>query len=160
MKKMIIVFLVLFFITGCKPDNEKNVVYINEDTIIDRVIYSYGGYPDEAYYYFIDQSLEDESAHFVAEGYNGVDLDLNIYTTDDLLEQFKELYLNSTLDKWIGFDGSDDQVLDGFSFYLEIILSDGTTFAAGGHTHYPEDFEENHALLVDFFNRLVTQYQQ
>ena len=148
MKKCLLIFGLLVALIACtkKPQFDKE---------IQSVGYAYGGYPGEYYEYIL--TTKDGALHFIAIGENGAELDINVIVDENVLAEFKELFDNSTLEKWKGFKMDDINVSDGFSFMLEIVFVDGDTLSAYGHEHYPPDFKENHDLLVQFFEDLVSK---
>lgn len=56
------------------------------------------------------------------------------------------------VEKWNGYSGSDPNVLDGESFSLEIILSDGRTINAHGCNAYPKHYKEFFDCLDEAVN--------
>lgn len=44
------------------------------------------------------------------------------------------------LRKWDGFSGSDPNVLDGYGFYMEAVLEDGTVISAHGSNKFPDGY--------------------
>lgn len=48
---------------------------------------------------------------------------------------------------WDGYSGNDPNALDGSSFSLEMVLTDGKTLHAHGCNAYPKNFAEFEAML-------------
>ena len=57
--------------------------------------------------------------------------------------------------KWNTFAESDDSVLDGASFSIEVYYSDGKELKASGYMKYPQDYKKCHEALVTFFEKLI-----
>lgn len=56
------------------------------------------------------------------------------------------------VERWDGFCDSNPNVLDGESFTLEIILTDGNTISASGSNAYPKNYREFFDCLDEAVN--------
>ena len=71
--------------------------------------------------------------------------------TDRNYREVSETLFRLEVEKWDGFCESDPNVLDGETFTLEIILSDGRKIRATGSNAYPKNYRE----LLDCLDEAV-----
>ncbi len=72
--------------------------------------------------------------------------------TDRDYRKVAEILSGLGIEKWNGFSGSDPNILDGESFSLTIILSDGRTVEARGCNSYPKNYKEFFECLDEAVN--------
>lgn len=68
---------------------------------------------------------------------------------EELAKRFGELGVEA----WDGFDETDQNVLDGDGFWLEIELEDGGTVSAHGTNAYPPNYHEFIGILRGLFEK-------
>ena len=62
------------------------------------------------------------------------------YIDTDFADSLMQIFDEYDLSQWDGFDKSNQYVLDGEGFWLEIRLTDGTTVSARGENAFPRNY--------------------
>lgn len=135
--------------------NETSNIVINQDKYngnITRFKYSYGSY--NSGYYNYDIIVDNGIVTLNAKGYNGIDLNINKEIDSLYLIELAQIINEKDIYKWNTFAESDDSVLDGASFSIEVYYSDGKELKASGYMKYPQDYKKCHEALVTFFEKL------
>lgn len=152
-KRLLITVLVIIGFFGAVAINEQmntgGLFSKRMDGKIVGIQYSYGSF-NGGYY---DYKLTDENgkAHFVAQGGNGVELNIDKEVDPSVLEKLAEIINDYGIYRWDGFNKSDDDILDGFSFSLEVIYDDGKSIHANGYMKYPQNFDVCDSALTEVF---------
>lgn len=145
MKKIILLLIILISLslTGCnKADKYKgNIVEFH---------YNYGSYNSGYYYYSITK--ENDKFIFSAEGYNNVNLNINKEIDKSNLKRLAKIINANNINKWNGFNESNDDILDGNHFYLKVEYDDGKTIEASGYMKYPKNYDKGDKALKEFLN--------
>lgn len=123
----------------------------NYDGTITSFSYSYGGYNSGYYNYNI--IVDNEKIILSARGGNGVELNIDKEIEISNLTLLAQIINEKGICNWNGFEEKNDQVLDGNSFKLEVVYSDGKTLKANGYMKYPENYNIGHEALVEFFGK-------
>ena len=127
-------------LTGCAGSREYK-------GSITEFSYHYGSYFGGDYEYDL-MLQEDHAVHFTARGYNGIELDIDKEVDPSVLEELSSVITDNHLETWEGFSESDDSVLDGYGFFLQVKYNDERTLTASGYASYPENYQEVHDKLV------------
>jgi hypothetical protein len=158
MRKTIIIFAcssLFILLMSC------NLNFIKKEDISEKEIklfeYSYGSFFGGYYEYSI--SSEDKKMIFKAKGMNGVDLDIEKEITKDEIDDLLKLIVEEDLNSWNGFDKSDEDILDGYSFSLNIKFEDEYIIKAFGYEKYPENYDKRHEKIEKYLNELVEKYK-
>ena len=56
--------------------------------------------------------------------------------------------------KWNGFDETDKDILDGYSFELIVKYKDDSTLKAYGYMKYPDEYNIGHEALTNFLESI------
>lgn len=118
MKKSIFITLCiisLLLLSGCN----KKQIYLE----ITYFKYEYGSYGSGYYDYTIN--TENGKVLFNANGYSGAELNINKVITQSDLERLSKVITDNGIDKWNGFNKSDSNAMDGYSFELKITYKSG-----------------------------------
>ena len=145
----------VFTFTGLKPGTTKVSVYgrspilDNDDTVYTAVVdegFNVTLTPVRAISTFFlyrsgDIHYDSYSVTHWADGYHvsvndGPDRRIDDASVEALMTAVDAF----DLARWDGFEASNDFVLDGESFWLEVRLTDGTGIMARGDNAYPEDY--------------------
>ena len=145
---LIFIFVIsLFVITGCAKSNK-----IESDII--SFTYEYGSYNNGYYKYTIFVSVEENMVMFTAEGHNGVNLNINKEIDSSYLNQLSDIINDNKIYEWDGFHKSEDDVMDGYSFKLNIGYKNGETIDASGYMKYPDNYDNCHEALLKFLKSI------
>ena len=116
---------------------------------IESFSYNYGSYHGGYHYYSIEE--EDGRMMINGAGGNGIELNLSKEISDDKLEELSRIINDNKIYEWNGFSGSEDGILDGYDFELEIKYKDGKEVKAHGYEEYPNNYSEAHKSLEKYF---------
>ncbi len=75
----------------------------------------------------------------------------------DVLDQLGELAGTYHVDRWDGFDKTNQHVMDGSSFTLNLTLADGRTISARGSNRFPEHYSEVYAVIRALYQAQMEQ---
>ena len=109
----------------------------------------FGGYNEYHLYY-----TEEGIAHIEAIGYNGSELNIDKDIDESVFAEIERIVNEQEIYKWDGFDESDNDVLDGYSFSLKITYKDGQSINAHGYMKYPDNYRVASDALTDYLNTL------
>ena len=70
------------------------------------------------------------------------------------LDEIEKIIKDNNIADWNEFNKSDDDILDGYGFSLEIGYSDGKNIIASGYMKYPDNYDEVHQKIVEFLTKL------
>lgn len=179
MKKILVIALLsaaMLMLAGCPAEGE----YIPEipDEVIDGVAavdtgkspvnpentgellafsYSYGSY-HEGYWDYSMTRMEDdfgyEHIYFRAEGSNGANLNAYAEIDQSILDDIAGIIRKHDIFSWNGFNGNDEDVLDGYGFAIAADYKNGS-LAADGYAETPDHYEEGHAALSAYLLTLA-----
>ena len=144
-KFLFVLVIVILFITGCSKEKE-----FKSDIISFK--YNYGSYHSGYYEYSI--ILEDDKAMFRANGSNGVDLYIDKEIDKSYFEKLAKVINDNKIYKWNGFDETDKDILDGYSFELIVKYKDDSTLKAYGYMKYPDEYNIGHEALTNFLESI------
>ena len=116
---------------------------------IESFHYNYDSYHGGYHYYTIEE--EDGKMMINGVGGNGVELSINQEISDDKLEELSRIINDNKIYEWNGFGKSEDGILDGYTFELEIKYKDGKEVKAHGYEEYPDNYSEAHKSLEKYF---------
>ena len=140
---LVIVMLVLFLFTGCKKKINSEVV---------KFSYNYGSYNGGYYEYSITK--EDGKVKYKARGMNGVSLNKNKEISPSYLKKLSEVIEKNGIVIWNGFNKSDNGVLDGYGFSLNVEYENGEKITAHGYMDYPSGYRKGHEALTKFLESI------
>lgn len=147
MKKIIFITLCitsLLLFTGCNKNQiQQEITYFK---------YEYGSYGGGYYDYTINSEVG--KMIFTAKGYNGVELNISKEINKSKLEELSKIIVDQSIDKWNGFDNSDSNAMDGYSFELKVDYKNGDEITANGYMKYPPNYETAHQKLVSFLESI------
>lgn len=92
--------------------------------------------------------VELEAGHFVMEE----------TVPEDVMAALAAIALDNNLADWNGFDGSDDQALDGSGFSIEMKFDSGASVSASGNNVFPPGYFDAAEQIDALFERLVEKY--
>ena len=141
----IIILLGLFIITGCGKNTKSN----NE---IVSFSYNYGSY-NEAYYSYIIENI-DGKVTYKAKGSNGADLNIDTEINKSVLTKLNKIINNNNITDWNGFNGKNEEILDGYSFSLNVMYANGESIQASGYHKTPKNYDKGHDALVKFLKTI------
>ena len=145
MKKILLGLIIIMLMIGCGKGKE-----IKSDIVSFK--YNYGGYNGGYYEYSI--ILEDDKAMFSANGSNGVDLYIDKEIDKSYFEKLAKVINDNKIYKWNGFDETDKNILDGYSFELIVKYKDDSTLKAYGYMKYPDEYNIGHEALTNFLESI------
>lgn len=64
-----------------------------------------------------------------------------------LMEQIQELLEKYEADTWDGFNEENENILDGISFGLEVVFTDGKKISAQGNNVFPTNYQQVFQML-------------
>lgn len=82
---------------------------------------------------------------------------LEVSCDDNVRNEIKKLMEKYHVDKWNGFDKSDNNVLDGNSFSLSIEMQNGETITAYGYMKWPLNYREFSNNVDSIFSKLYNK---
>lgn len=147
MRKWLICFLAALALmqTGCASTNPPS------DKKPEHVYLCFGGYNAPV---TIDLTVQA----------NGVDaiVQLGTYEKKGQLplqakEQLQALFSQYSIEKWDGFRGYNDMMLDGEQFDFSAEMSDQTTVSASGSNHFPNHYSDVKAALMDLVQPILDE---
>jgi len=157
----IVLLVTLAFMTlvlpGCKAD-------VSKFGGLKNFAYSYGSFNGGQRDFTITEASGDDVRSegrylFVAKGYNGVDLDVEVFVGQDVLDDIAAIIADNGIAEWDGFDEVDRDILDGYSFLLAAQYESGT-IQASGYMKYPNNYEQGHAALSEYLESLAASYNR
>ena len=130
---------------------------IEEPGSLRAFAYSYGSY-NEGYWDF-DIKPEEQGGEiryrFIATGHNGVEMDVDQYIDQSVMDDLALIIYENDIRFWNGFAEHDDSILDGYEFGLAAVYADGSLIAAGGYMKYPDNYRQGHDALSAYLNALA-----
>ena len=153
MKKIFLVLIAIMFVAvGCGTTGKRN------DSEIIIFSYNYGDYSSG--YYDFSVNLIDDKVYFSDKGMNGVELNITNYELDKYtLSDIAKIINDNEIYKWNGFDKSDNDIFDGYSFSLRVTYVDGGEIKAHGYMKYPSNYDEAHEKLANYLESLAKEIQ-
>ena len=167
---LFMVFSILILgITGCgveqkrqpQPDvSSSGAQEVNSSSArIVSIFYEYGSFFDG--YWDFDLHLEDGQVLLSAQGSNGVDLDIKSQLVlDNVLVELQNIIADHDILLWNGFSERDDDILDGYSFALNINYENGTELRASGYMMEPDNYKQGHAALSEYLLALAESHNK
>lgn len=78
----------------------------------------------------------------------------SVAVADSFARELEELLTGYQVGKWNCFDEADNNVTDGSSFWLHIIMTDGTRLDATGYMSWPKNYSEVRDGIEAMFERV------
>ena len=123
------------------------------DSIL-SISYEYGSFSGG--YWSFDLRLEDGHVFLSAQGSNGVDLEIKSQPVpDNALVELQNIIADHDIILWNGFSKRDDDILDGYSFELDINYENGAELHASGYMMEPDNYKQGHAALSEYLLALA-----
>ncbi len=142
--------ILIFMVTAC---GKADVQTDSKDWgVMEDFSYHYGSYNGGYWDYDIAKD-EDGLFYITAHGSNGVMLDSYIELDSDIMEELNSLVLEQEIEKWNGFDKSDNSVDDGYGFKL-IVNYENHNITALGYMEEPRNYDTAHIALTEFLERI------
>ena len=82
---------------------------------------------------------------------------LEIEVEKEVMERIAEILKKYQVNKWDGFDKTDQGVLDGDSFSFSVSLEGNKTIHASGYMMWPENYSSVRAELDDLFMEIYNK---
>ncbi len=153
-KLLIMTVTVLILGAGCKnqqPDETMIIDEVKEPKIYNGMTslsYDFGSY-NEGYYEF--QLYYENSIPFIqAKGSNGVQLSYKHEIEKEKIIALEEALNQENVAAMDGFHKRDKNILDGYSFSLDIQYS-GDELSSSGYMRYPKNYAKIDKVISDFF---------
>lgn len=147
MKKKICLLVIavfsLFLFTGCNKKTDSEVV---------KFSYNYGSYNGGYYEYAINK--EGKKVIYTARGMNGVSLNKNKEISKSYLKKLTKVIDKNGIVIWNGFNKSNNGVLDGYGFSLNVEYANGEKITAHGYMDYPSGYKKGHKALTKFLESI------
>ena len=144
MKKILFAVCFALLLVGC--GNNKQDKYITEFK------YEYGGGWSTTYSYEIKQK-DDKYVFTYKETLKDADVIIK-YVSKKNMKKLSDLIDKYEIDKWNGFDKSQDNIYDGSYFSLNVKYNNGDVINAHGYMMTPDNYNEASEELIDFLNGL------
>lgn len=141
----VIVAGVAFLVFNISKDNEPTV---GPGGGITYFKYEFGSYFGGEYTFFIKK--DNSKITYKAIGGNGADLNVSREINDQELSGLAQIVDDYGVDKWNGFNQSDNDIMDGYSFELEITYANGKEIKAEGYNKYPDGYDAAHEKLKEY----------
>ena len=103
-------------------------------------------------------SLEDDKYNIEIKPY-GIDEEdkLNIEVTTEFIEELSKILKKYAVNKWDGFDKTNQGVLDGDSFSFSMSFNNGKSIHATGYMKWPSNYHlfesDISTLFMDIYNK-------
>lgn len=148
-KCSIFIFLLLG-LSGCGKTERRY-----EDAQIVSIQYSYGSYNGGYYDFSVYQS--NDKIMFSAFGKNGVELSWEHEVGAAIFSDFQQIIEDNKVVKWDGFRKSNRDILDGYSFSLNIEYNNHESIQAYGYEKYPKHYNEVSSVLQEYFFDIIEE---
>lgn len=162
--KYIISIIVLIIIVGGiifymqKMNNEEDFLKVE----IKSLYLSYSrGYMMNAnirYKFFYDKKT-DKYMVMVKPYLIDEDDELEVEVDNQLKDKLKDILVKYEVNKWDGFNKSDQNVLDGDSFSFGVNFDNDTSISASGYMMWPKNYREVVNELDNIFMDIYNQYK-
>lgn len=103
----------------------------------------------QSFYYYVAGEMVPESytvtlkdGTYYMRTYYDDEEDLGEPIETSAVDELYRIYIDNNVASWNGFDKTNEGVLDGETFSLEIVLVDGTSIRAHGDNAFPENYFE------------------
>ncbi|MEA5002895.1 MAG: hypothetical protein VB081_05300 [Christensenella sp.] len=151
--KALCLLLVIPLLVSCSQKIPASQI---EQATIQEFHYSFGSYFGGYWDYTIVNA--DGKTVLTASGSNGVDLSVDSKIPSEALDDIKTILAQQDIGAWNGFSERDDGVMDGYSFSLSVLFSDGKTLKADGYMKYPANYEAGSKVLAEYLETLSAPY--
>lgn len=145
---LIVAVLVLAATTVVLLINLQNANKNKQNDNIVSFKYEYGSF--SAGYYLFNIETKDNEVTFTASGENGVKLNIQRQLSKEELQKLSKIINENNIRNWDNFNGTNNSIMDGYSFDLHIVYEDGATVNAYGYHTYPRNYEKGHQALSDY----------
>lgn len=147
---ILLIAVILGIIIMLNRDKEKeNTKYYDKE--VEKFTYTYGSYNGS--YGNCQIYKRDEKVYISLQTHddlNSKDINMGKEIDKSVLKEIKRIVKENEIYKWNGFNASDDDVLDGDGFNLEIEYEGGEKIKANGYMKYPENYEKGSKALIDY----------
>lgn len=165
MKSLKIIVIILAIIIGVggsmwifksKRNNNVKVKSPIKDTKSFHFSYSVGNYTNASYSYDVELENGKYFAIYKADGVSEEDAFKKEISKDTVLE-LEKILNEYKIYKWDGFNKSDEDVLDGYSFSLNYWNQNKEDIHASGYMMYPNNYREFRSAIINFYNVLFEE---
>jgi hypothetical protein len=114
----------------------------------------------EIYATLSQREIDDQGSDriiFKAEGYAGGFINVEEEIGEAALEDIVQIMEEEDIFSWDGFDRSNQEIRDGFSFELDARF-ENRDVRARGYMERPENFRQGHEKLADYLLRLAQSF--
>lgn len=148
----IVVLLIILCILLLVLKKEKKVHSISN---IKSFTFSYtAGYAVNSYVRY-EVNLKDDKYVVTIKPLHQSEDNLKVITVDNSFMINLEKVLNKyEVSKWNGFNKTNNNVLDGDSFHLSIVMKDGESISSSGYMAWPKNYGEVKVELDNLFNKI------
>lgn len=118
---------------------------------LESFTYKYGSYHSGYWEYEISDVNGD--LYLTAKGMNGVELNVHKKLNLEDIEKLTSIVVEQNLSSLDGYQKSDDGVLDGYSFFLDIQYQNHSITCSAYHK-VPANYAEWHDVLVTYLEKI------
>ena len=142
MKKILFAICFAILLVGCSEKKDS----------ITEFKYEFGGGWTTTYTYEI-KKVDNKYSFKATESLKDSETVLKEISKKDV-EKLEDIIKKYEIDKWNGFNDSDNDIMDGTYFSLDVKYDSGSVIKAYGYMKSPDNYQEAHNALVDFLNGL------
>ena len=144
MKKVFLVLCFLLLLVGCSKDSSNILSF--------KYKYGFG----ESKYIAYDIKYENKKYRLKHENKENGNVTVKLkYIKKSDVKKIEDLISKYEIDKWNGFDESNNSHLDGSYFELDVKYNNGETIRATGYMKTPDNYEEGHHALINLLNTFI-----
>ena len=144
MKKVLFVFFLVIFLVGCNKNNS-NISFFK---------YKYG-FGESKYTSYEIKSENGKYRLKYENRENGNVTAKFTYIKKSEVSKIDNIISKYEIDKWDGFDESNNSFLDGSFFELDIKYNNGENVKATGYMKTPDNYETGHNALIDLLESFI-----
>lgn len=175
MWKLVLLIMVLSVLLCSCRKREKHAEYTDPQTIrigrsdqetviepgkaLELVSFSFshnGSMAEDNFVYSAMQSPEG-TALYMEQLFSGGEI-IDVTTQESILDRLGEAAGRYRLDLWDGYDGWEEEVLDGYGFSLEMELADGRKIIARGNNAFPQSYHEASREICRIFEEIGSKH--
>jgi len=164
MKKfqLIFVWMLMMVLCGCskkaEPEQQPEKMQEQAEPMeITAFSFTHTGMSTEECFLYSAEQTKEGIRLYTEELFSG-GLIVDITVDEPVLEQLGEIADKYQLNKWDGFDKSNQHVMDGNQFSLSVTLTDGKTISAHGNNRFPDGFGDAKQEICELFEGLIGKY--
>ena len=138
----------LLMLPGCKEKAEKGTNEITSFT------YTFGSFNSGSYQYKIQS--KNNKILFSVDAFDPKkgNINTNKEINNNQIYELNKIINENNIEKWNNFNKRDDNILDGYSFSINIKYKNGKKISASGYMKYPKNYNKAHNELKKFLESL------